>query len=329
MLELLYQLAKMPTASKSWRKDIADAFNDPKFFANTLILVDTNWLPLLRQWALVDKDRLPELLSRISSPTTAGIMFGVGASSARLEADRRTQLNLRRVAVLILAGADDSFVADLTSLEEKLVELFGATAASSPSSATRAEVYMVLRALVLKISAVHLAPLWPIISSELHNAISSVFPAEKSDMYSAFVVLQACKLLDTLLTIAPDEFQLHEWLFITDTIDAVYRPADWNPVALVDELSDELGSSTTLPPGNMSVLQDSTQATDGSRRPLLNLAGIKDLEKDDIIGKVLKPFFSQLSIYAFESTYAMSSPDWQTCRKELLSDLFDETTIVG
>ncbi|KAI9722654.1 MAG: hypothetical protein M1812_001585 [Candelaria pacifica] len=329
ILDLLYQLAKIPNTSKSWRKDLSEAFNDPKFFANALTLVDSNWLPLLGQWALVDKDRLPELLSRIPSPTTAGIMFGVGASSARLEADRRTQLNLRRIAVLILAAADDSFVTDLTSLEAKLVELLAATAASSPSSATRAEVYMVFRALVLKISAVHLAPLWPIINSELHSAISSVFPGEKSDLYSAFAVLQACKLLDTLLTIAPDEFQLHEWLFITDTIDAVYRPTEWNPVALVDELSDELGSSTILPSLNMGSSQESTQLTDGRKKPLLNLGGIKNVDKDDIVGKVLKPFFSQLSIYAFESTYAMSIPDWQTCRKELLSDLFDETTIVG
>ncbi|KAI9701961.1 MAG: hypothetical protein M1836_001305 [Candelina mexicana] len=329
VLDLLYQLAKVPNSSKSWRKDIADAFYDPKFFANTLTLVDSTWLPLLRQWALVDKDRLPELLSRISSPTTAGIMFGVGASSARLEADRRTQLNLRRIAVLILAAADDSFVTDFPSLEEKLVELLAATAASSPSSATRPEIYMVLRALVLKTSTVHLAPLWPIISSELHNAISSVFPEEKSNMYSAFGVLQACKLLDTLLTIAPDDFQLHEWLFITDTIDAVYRPMDWNPVAIVDELSEELGSSAILPSLNMGATQDSTQDFETWKKPLLNLGGIKDIDKDDIVGKVLKPFFSQLSIYAFESTYAMSTPDWQTCKEELLSDIFDESTIIG
>ncbi len=328
-LKLLYGLSRLPNAPKPWKKDISDGFNDPKFFSTSLDLVEDGWIPLLKQWVLADKDRIPDLLSRLTSPTSAGIMFGVGASSARLEADRKTQLNLRRIALLILAATEDTFVTNLAGLEDKLVELLTATAASSPSSTTRAEVYMVLRALILKTSAVHLASLWPAINSELQSSISSILPGEQPDVYNNLSILQACKLLDLLLTIAPDEFQLHEWLFITDTIDAVYKPSNWSPVALADKLSEQMGSTASTPSSHIAVTATSASISQGSRRPLLDLIDTKVLPKEELVGKILKPFFSQLSIYAFESTYGMGEPDRQACIKGLLADIFDDTTMAG
>lgn len=246
LLDLIYELTRTssaPAATKAWRRDIEVAFNDPKLFATEPKLVLEKWLPVLRMWSQNDKDRMPELLSRISAPTTAGIMFGVGATSARLEADRKTQLNLRRMTLLVLANPEDTFVTSLGTIMEKLTELLTATPASSPSSVTRAEIFLFLRTLVLRISPPHLAPVWPIINTELTNAIYSVLPdnAELHERYNNLSVLQACKLLDTLISLAHDDFQLHEWLFVTDTIDAVYRPdLDWRPVALVDEVAEAL-----------------------------------------------------------------------------------------
>ena len=333
-LVLLYQLARLPNTQKSWRKDIGDAFNDSRFFGNSVTLVQSDWLPLLKQWTLSDKERMPELLSRLTTPTTAGIVFGVGATSARLEADRKTQLNLRRAATLILATMNDNFVTDLPAIQEKIVDLLSATTTSSPSSTTRPDVYILLRALALKTSAIHLATLWPIINAELHHAISSVVAPDHSlpsETYNNYSILQACKLLDTLLCVAPDDFQLHEWLFITDTIDAVYRPSNFHPIALIDELSEELGV-TALSSG-MQNESATAQASHGStRKPLIGPSGISDgggwERKDELVGKVLRPFFSQLSIYAFESTYSMSVPDWEACKMGLLKDLFDERSIV-
>jgi hypothetical protein len=30
----------------------------------------------------------------------------------------------------------------------------------------------------------------------------------------------------------------HQWMFITDTVDAVYRPDDWVPDAMLDQLAE-------------------------------------------------------------------------------------------
>lgn len=325
-LDILQVISKIPEAPKIWKKDVAEAFNDPKFFcASSFSLSENGWMPVVRQWALLDKDRMSELLSRLTSPSSAGLMFGVGASSARLEADRKAQLNLRKIAFLILSADEDAFVVNLSGIREKLVELMNATAASSPSSVTRAEVYMLLRVLVLKTSPVHLGSIWPIINTELYDALSSLKKSEGVDRSNITCVLQAAKLLDTLLTIAPDDFQLREWLYITDTIDAVYRPSDWKPVALVDELAELLDSEAG------AVHSATTQVIDvqnGMRRPLLRWDIIKDVPKEDLVSRVLRPFFRQLSINAFESTYQMEIGDRKACCHDLLHDLFDDNTIV-
>lgn len=325
-LDILYAMSRIPEASKTWRKDVAEAFNDSKFFcASSLILAEHGWLPILRQWTLLDKDRMPELLARLSSPTSAGIMFGVGASSARLEADRKTQLNLRRIVALVLASAEDTFVANLSGIQEKLVDLMAATAASSPSSATRSEIFMLLRSLVLKILPVHMASFWPIINSELYDAIASLFSDGSHDTYNIYCVIQACKLLETLLVLAPDDFQSREWLFITDTIDAVYRPPSWEPVALVDELSEDLDSRAGV---SHSVVTPLVSSLGSRRKPFLTSEIVKGVSKEDLVNEVLRPFFRQLSINSFESVYSMEAPDWQACYDDLLIDTFDDSTIV-
>lgn len=334
-LKLLHELSRLQNNQKTWKKDVGDAFNDSRFFGTDASLAKEHWLPLLRLWTRSDKEKLPEIVSRINPPTTAGIVFGVGATSARLEADRKTQVNLRRIATLILSSAEDTFVADLPLIVDKLVELLIATATSSPSATTRADVYMVMRALVLKTSPIHMATLWPVVNSEIHAAMSSVVAPDHSsaaDIYNNATVLQACKLLDLLICIAPDDFQLHEWLFITDTIDAIYRSHNYQPVSLVDELSEELGNSAGGAQLPITVDAGALVAGSSHRRPLLGPGGINDdisLERrDELVAKILRPFFSQLSIFAFESTYAMVPLDRELCLNALLKDLFEERTIV-
>ncbi|KAJ5164224.1 Dopey N-terminal [Penicillium coprophilum] len=328
VMVLLQQMAKVPAAAKMWKKDISDAFNDARFFGMQLDLVKNSWMDLLRQWVLADKERLSELLVRLPPPSSAGIMFGVGASAARLEADRKAQLNLRRIALLVLSASDDYFVGELPALLQKLEDLLAATSASSPSSATRAEVFMVLRAVALKTSASTMAPFWPLINTELQEAISAVPQGSQPELYNPYSLLQACKLLDVLLVLAPDDFQLLEWLFVTDTIDAVYPPDRWEPIALADEVSQTFGPRSA---GSPTVLTEPNepQAHSGLKRPWLISDWIRETAKDEIVDRVLRPFFARLSIYVFESTYGMGSVDLIVCRDDLLADLFNESTMAN
>ncbi|PYH46542.1 cellular morphogenesis regulator DopA [Aspergillus saccharolyticus JOP 1030-1] len=325
-MTLFQHIAKVPSAAKVWRKDIADAFNDPRFFGMQMDLVRDGWLSLLRQWVLADKDRLSEVLSRLPPPSTAGIMFGVGASAARLEADRKAQLNLRRISLLILSANSDYYIGELPALLQKLEDLLGATSTSSPSSTTRAEIFMALRALALKSSATALSTFWPLINAELQEAISAVPLGPQQEVYNPYALLQACKLLDTLLVLAPDDFQLLEWLYVTDTIDAIYPPERFEPMALADEVSQSLGMRGVTSTDGAG---EAANLSQGVKQPSLTADWLRETAKDEIVDRVLRPFFDQLSIHAFESTYSMGQPRLDACLNDLLADIFDESTMAN
>ncbi|OAF99698.1 uncharacterized protein CC84DRAFT_1156730 [Paraphaeosphaeria sporulosa] len=332
VLDLLQELARVAQGNKFWKKELYDAFNDSRFFSTPLPLLRESWLPILAQWAHSDKDRLPELLSRLSAPTTAGIMFGVGASSARQEADRKTQLTLRRIALLVLASAEDAFTPNLPAIMTSITELLTATPASSPSSITRADVLVLLRALILKTSSIHLASLWPTMNAELTSALSSLLPeAANREHYNNAGIIQACKLLDTLVILNPDDFQLIEWLYICDTIDAAYPTESTTstyPAGLADEIAQVLqatGSSTSRP-----LTHANDDGVEPQRRlfldPLLEAlekeegAEVVEMARGELIDRVVRPFLGSLGMLTFESTYGGGEVDVEGVWASVVAD---------
>lgn len=335
ILTLLVAMARKAPHAKPWKKELSDVFNDARLMTSPSSLVEAGWLPALRQWCLQDKDRMADMLSRLTPPSSAGIMFGVGASAARQEADRRTQLNLRRICLLLLASPEDTWVAHLRDFDEKLVELSGAIPSSSPSSAIKAELFMLCMALVLSLSATNLSPLWPSLNGLLQAALTSLGSNSSTDHpFGNLSLFQACKLLDQLVALSPDEFQLHEWLYIVDTVDAVYQPDEWTPAALADHVAEVIGSggaedSQTLVPSTATANPRS-----GQRALMLNSDVMVDKEdakalpRDEFARSVLRPFLSQLSIHAYEGVYSMELPNAEACRRRLLEDVLDLSTIV-
>ncbi|KAF3047197.1 hypothetical protein E8E11_000649 [Didymella keratinophila] len=329
-LDLLLQLMKVAQGSKLLKKDIYDAFNDSKFFNTSVSLVRDAWLPVLSQWTQSDKERVPELLSRLTAPTTAGIMFGVGAASARQEADRKAQTTLRRISLLLLASPEDAFTTNIPQVLEKIVELLTATPASSPSSVTRADVFVLLRSVILKTSPIHLAAVWPIVNGELTHALSSLLPdASNKEHYNNAGIIQTCKLLDQLVVLDPDDFQLIEWLFLTDTIDAVYKPAQ--PPAL-QSLTDEVNEvlSRTGAPLSAPVVQNEDAEGEPMRRlfldPLIKAleeeegAAVLEMARGELVDRVVRPFLGGLAMGAFEARYGGGELDWKGMWDSVVKD---------
>lgn len=329
MLRLIRLMSKSQPNNKVWKKDILEAFNDPKFFQTPFQLAEEGWLPLIRQALLSEKGLMPELLARLTPPTTAGLMFGVGATAARTEADRRTQLTLKRIALLLLAGDIDTFGPDLTQIMRKLEELLTATFSSSPSSSTRGDAYILLRAMVMSFSQVQLVGTWPIVDGELRDLFTSMQKSggdpegdegsSASTTFTAFSQLQGAKLLDLLLLLKPEEFQLHEWLFVTDTVDAVYPPHDFESSAVADTMALSIrggGGGSGAPPSDVELASVSENE---ARKPWL----CNELSRTvDDVQTLLRPFFRQLSIHAFEDIYSLQEVDVEACRKDLLADIF-------
>lgn len=322
MLRLIRLMSKSQPNNKVWKKDVLEAFNDPKFFQTPSQLAEEGWLPLLRQVFLSEKGVMAELLARLTPPTTAGLMFGVGATAARTEADRRTQLTLKRIAILLLVGDVDTFAGDLTLIMRKLEELMTATVSSSPSSSTRGDLYILLRAIVMSFSQVQLVGTWPIVDIELRDLFTGMRESDgqaEDDESSPTArtpssQLQGAKLLDLLLLLKPEEFQLHEWLFVTDTVDAVYPPPDFAPTAVADIMASSTNGAAPSADAELPSASDHE-----ARKPWL----CGDLSRSvDDVQSLLRPFFRQLSIHAFEDTYSLQEIDFEACRRDVLADIF-------
>ena len=330
-LDLLQGLTKIAQGNKLLKKDIYDAFNDPKFFNTPPLLLREAWLPILAQWTQSDKERVPELLSRLSAPTTDGLMFGVGATSARQEADRKTQLTLRRIALLILGSPEDAFTPNIPQVLEKVVELLAATPASSPSSITRTDVIVLLRAIILKTSPIHLASLWPVVNGELTSGLSALLPdAPNKEHYNNAGIIQTCKLLDELVVLDPDDFQLMEWLFISDTIDAVYKPVTPPTLmSLTDEINEVLTRSSTAPAMPVTAVNGS-DADEPKRTLFLNPliealekeegAAVLEMTRGELVNRLVRPFLGNLAMNAFEARYGGGEADWQGIWESVVKD---------
>lgn len=333
-LALLVRMTKKAPAAKSWRREVLEAFNNPRILDSSTTLIEQYWFPVLQQWSQGDKERANDLLSRLAPPSSAGIMFGVGAAAARLKADGETQFILRRLCLLLLASPIDSYAAHMQLVEEKLVELFQASASSSPSSTIKAELFMLCCALMLSTSPVNVAPLWPIINDQLQGALANLAPSDTRHVgFTNLSLLQAAKLLDLLVALEPDEFQLYEWLYVTDTTDAVYHPPDWTPAALADQLAENLGlesggDALSIPTSvAQGVSSGQTRTVFGSELGY-DKEDIKAMPLDDFAKTIMRPFLSQLSINAYESTYGMDSVDPALYRRSLLEDILDSSTLV-
>ena len=325
-LDLLIALSRVPEGAKTWRKDIGEIFQDSRFICSrTLHLWEDGWYLALRSWIIIEKERCIETVSRIPAPTSIGIIFSVGAATARSEADKRAQLNLRRVTLAILIANHDTFMGSVSIIVEKSVELFGASVTSSPSSLTQADLFLLFRALVLRVSSVHLSSLWPTLLPELQRTLRGLTSEAVPSQQNLRNIIQACKLLETLLSAAPDEFQLQEWLFITDTIDAVYRPLQWTPAALVDQVAVDFDQQKFR---RGSAPEDMTDDSPShGRKPLLTAIRTRDKDQEYILAHIIRPFYQQLSIAYFEASYQMMPMDHDAYAKDILADIFDETTL--
>lgn len=268
---------------KVFRRDVSEAFSSSNFFDTTTSTFSDLWARILKLWSNKDRERIvTDLLSKIAPPTTAGIVFGVGATSARMEADARTKSTLKRITTLVLADVKDAWVATLPGMFGKVTELLTATTTSSPSSATRAEIYILLRALIVRTSPIHLSFLWPSLNSELEACLSSCLPGGNSreaererEVWDGAALVQGCKLLKSLLDVAPEEWLVGEWTFVRDGADATGGVDEEIAVALTDRLSLGLGNG-----GEEEKVYPSFK-TDG-------------VEREDVILR-LRPFFAGLA----------------------------------
>jgi hypothetical protein len=139
-------------------------------------------------------------------------------------------------------------------------------------------------------------------------------------------------------------------MFVTDTVDAVYRPEDWSPNSLLDQLAELVRDLPEpkvcrLPSRGFLLLLAQNTETAISETTILDTKlsalgppGTAGLSNRNLRRPMLGPFykinhirdllqfFSTISITSYESVYGSGSVDWDAVETGLLSEMFEGWT---
>ncbi|KAJ1959375.1 hypothetical protein GGI12_004368, partial [Dipsacomyces acuminosporus] len=360
VLGCLDSLSRQASLMKVWKREVWDYFSDPKFFPSSTasdlstmaLSLAPCWRHLIRTLLASEKEKFTEVLSKVSSSSSGPALF----ANREHEAQMRS-IALRRLSFVIWAGVGNQYFSSLPQIQEKLVDILK----NSPHPAVQIEVFLCLRVLLCRMSNQHMSNFWPMLLTELMRLCLLQLNREGGEEpEQANLFLSACKFLDLLFILGTDDFLVHQWIFITDTIDALYgsRSASY---ALLDQLSTRLlsmpskrgrrvgtgvGISGGLPvdtypkilltdsddPTNLVYQQLSEKGAAIAKSLGLNKNDLQSLgehpRKRPIIRirsvasiRELDAFVHNASVQAYQAAYTMAEPDMEFIEALLVSDL--------
>lgn len=312
---ILREMTRISVAIKAWRGGISDIFNDTRFFTSSME-AGMDFRSIIQAWVDTEKSVFADFLGKVTSAPSTNIFTN------RETENQLRSMNLRRMSYILLCGEKNQFLTSLPSIQEKLVDVLKNTSAP----VVQAEVYLCVRVLMCRLSQHNLDSFWPVILSEMYRLLEQTMidvPSDGSEALS--LILSVCKFIDLLLVLQTEEFQMHQWIFVTDTIDAVYRPDEIAPEAMLDQLS-EIAGGLPAPQESAQISSNaafSALSTPGSNPRMLRRPMLTHLRQIDSI-RDLVPFFSSVSVATYESIYSSGgNVDWDEVERGLLSDMFE------
>ncbi|XP_031725287.1 protein dopey-2 isoform X2 [Anarrhichthys ocellatus] len=223
--QLLSSLSGYAYTKRAWRKEVFELFMDPLFFTMDVSCAPS-WKSIVDHLLTHEKTMFKDLMSMQS-----------GSLKLFTNVDQKPML-LKRQAFAMFSGELDQYHLYLPLIQERLTEALR----MNPSPSVSAQMFLMFRVLLLRISSQHLTSLWPIMVTELSRTFARLekamqldkdisklakvvrgaqdrngpvnFSQAELDMY-----LSACKFLDTSVAFPPERmplFQMYRWAFVPE-----------------------------------------------------------------------------------------------------------------
>ncbi|KAJ2874088.1 hypothetical protein GGH93_002679 [Coemansia aciculifera] len=344
ILRCLNALSQQPSLMKVWKREVWEFFCDQKFFPTSPDHVTMSpalaphWRHLIRTLLVSEKERFAEVLAKVA--TSGPALFANREHEAQMRA-----ISLRRLSFIVWAGAVNQYLASLPQIQEKLVDILKNT----PHPSVQIEVFLCLRVLLCRVSNHHMSNFWPMLLTELMRLFHQQLNRDgREEPEQANLFLAACKFLDLLFILGTDDFLVHQWIFITDTIDALHGARSSS--ALLDQLSsrllsmprrkrDKTGLDDTYPevlvgdsddPTNLVYHQMSTKGVETAgalglndlqtlggrplKRPIIRVRAVASIRE-------LDAFVHNASVQAYQAAFTLAEPDTEFIEALLVSDL--------
>lgn len=297
-----------------WKSTVTDLFNDGNFFT-TSTCSNPKWMEIVHIWIENDKDKFDDKIAKLAPSSTnspAGTLFNWNEDS---EIEAKINI-LKQLTYITLVQPHDYFANYINLIFDKVNQLLSL---STCPTLIRIEISTLLRAIVLKISDIHLTSHWALIIHELQLVFNSISHPPKSTKEltsipadSLQLILFASKLLDELLIINPDGFNLSSWLFIS--VDFENRTTQTN---LVIDCISYNNDFTFLK--NDAIKLNHGDLMDDHLSPLLD--GVRQIS----LITQLRLFFDSLSMIHYERTYSLKPVNYSACQGDIIHDLITTT----
>lgn len=238
--QLLASLSTYQYTRKAWKKDAMELFFDSAFFQMELRSLQF-WRTIVDNLMSHEDSTFRELMNRVSVTQANSLNI---FSSKEQENEQRAQL-LKRLAFVIYCSENDQFSAHIKEIQERLSECI-----KMPQMVANieAQVFLCLRVLLLRMTPIHIIPLWPTIISELvqvfmqiEEELSIDFEDARRDLdgsngllSASWLQLQlaAANLLFLAVQLPADrlpQFQMYRWAFVGGDITSVNNTNNASP----------------------------------------------------------------------------------------------------
>lgn len=306
LLRLINDIGQF-SPSKAWKALVFDIFMDDSFFNVSPKDIDS-WKPIIGNWISNDKEKLGELVSRVT-PSVQSSTSNIFIWNEKSEVEGKI-LTLKRISYLIMIQPQDFFINNLESILERVEYSLSMTC----PAAYRSEISNLFRAISLKFGELHLLPCWTTIVHELADIFESLENKSAKELSllteeELNLTLNSSKLLDQMLLLKYDEFNLNEWLFVSTQTDVANGASKKTLIAIADKIASKV-EQIPLKDTPIRVKQPS-----GPLQPLL--IGVKSI--NSIVS--LRNFFDSLSLISYERVYGLYGIDLNACEASLMEDL--------
>ncbi|KAF4514203.1 UNVERIFIED_CONTAM: hypothetical protein B566_EDAN019404 [Ephemera danica] len=350
--QLLASVSGYQYTRRAWKKEALELLLDPAFFQMEPQCLPS-WKAIVDNLMAHDTTTFRDLLAKVSMPQSGSLSL---FSSKEQELEQRAQL-LKRLAFVLFCGEIDQYQKHMHEIQERLADCLRLPQAV-PS--LQAQVFLCFRVLLMRMSSHHVTSLWPIVISELVQAmlhmehqltsgssehlrahlrllsgLDAAWALDNSNGlnstgHPAWLALQlaACKLLDLMLALPASrlpQFTMYRWAFVGDFDNTAQNGDLVREEREEREVSNSMRCTDFIPHvKRLSKLLDAQVSAGASFPVMLATPGQPLLHVTSIHSlQQLQGFFSSLAVGTRPSINAASS-DWEQAVEQVLDNDFLE-----
>jgi hypothetical protein len=340
IIKLLIVLSEDDTCKelKIWKNFCFEMLNDSNFFK-----INENqfskWNLIMKNWIMKDENRLNDIVNSKLIFSNSSTNSGPSIFNWNDEVDiLNANIPMIKILIyLIIINEKDTLINLISNLKFKIDEFFKTVRQMNKYCETEKWIMILLRCIILRFNENHLVNLWTLINksmfylfNEVYNKLNEInkngtTEAEnekenekgnenENEMVFNEVFLQGCKLLDILVILNQEEFQLSEWIFISDSLDGILKISNKNDVEV--GIIEKINKNLTV--GDSSNINITKKKEDKFKVPLLKgINNINNLAE-------LSYFFNNLKINKYEAEIEMKEIDYESIENDIFNDLFTE-----